>query len=119
MLRRGLTNIEILNMPICDFYELWFFESFIEPQGPVVNDLHQAHLAYATFANNPNLTKEGSKKLKMKDFMFIKEKVFKSPEELEEEQKKAAEANRKKIESLFEPELLAKMKSKAKKKGAN
>ncbi|HCO0723961.1 TPA: hypothetical protein N7A76_003571, partial [Escherichia coli] len=71
---------------------------------------------YATFVNNPNITKEGSKKLKMKDFLFIKDKVFKSPEELEEEQKKAAEANRKKIESLFDPAMLAKAKAKNRKK---
>ena len=115
MLRRGFTEREILDMSIKDFYELWIYETFIEPQGPAVNDLHQAHIAFSVFANNPNITKEGSKKLKLKDFMFIKDKVFKSPEELEEEQKKAAEANRKIMESMFDPKLLAKAKAKNRK----
>lgn len=112
MLRRGFTSEEIQRMPLREFYELWLFESFIEPQGPIMNDFYQARLTHTIFANNPNLTKEGRRKLNMKDFYMIKEKVFKSEEEQLEERRKAEEANLAKIESLYDPDLIAKAKAK-------
>lgn len=81
-----------------------------------MNDFYQARLTHSIFANNPNLTKEGRKKLNMKEFYMMKEKVFKSEEELKQERKKAEEANQAKIQSMFSPELLAKAKLKANRK---
>ncbi|HBT3063099.1 TPA: hypothetical protein MBF00_000582 [Klebsiella aerogenes] len=103
-------------MSLPEFYELWLFDTFIEPQGPQMNDFYQARLTHSIFANNPNLTKEGRKKLNMKEFYMMKEKVFKSEEELKQERKKAEEANQAKIQSMFSPELLAKAKLKANRK---
>lgn len=117
MLRRGFTSDEIHRMPLNEFYELWLFETFIEPQGPIMDDFYQARLTHSIFANNPNLTKEGRKKLNMKDFYMIKDKVFKSKEELEQERKKAEEANRIKMESMFDPKLLEKAKRMSKRNG--
>ncbi|MBT2059497.1 hypothetical protein ABKV35_13920 [Enterobacter kobei] len=82
-----------------------------------MDDFYQARLTHSIFANNPNLTKEGRKKLNMKDFYMIKDKVFKSKEELEQERKKAEEANRIKMESMFDPKLLEKAKRMSKRNG--
>ncbi|HAW2200188.1 TPA: hypothetical protein JLO99_002713 [Escherichia coli] len=94
------------------FYELWFFDSFIEPQSPVINDFHAARLIHTIEANNPNLTKEYRKKLKMKDHMLIKDHVFKSPEQLEKDKADKEKQRVKAIESMFDPALLQKLKLK-------
>lgn len=99
-----------MKMPLCEFYELHFFESFIEPQGPVIDDFYQARLIHTINANNANMTKDGLKKLNIRDNYILKDKVFLSPEELEKERIKAEEARVKKIESLMDPKLLAKAK---------
>ncbi len=78
-----------------------------------MDDFYQARLTHSIFANNPNLTKEGRKKLNMKDFYMMKEKVFKSKEELEQERKRIEEANKEKMKSMFDPKLLAKAQAKA------
>lgn len=120
MLRRGFSSVEFQQLTLPEFYELWLFETFIEPQGPVMNDFYQARITHSIFANNPNITKEGRKKLNMKEFYIIKDKVFKSEEELEKERQNAQEANRKNIESLFDPKQLEKMKAlKARKERKN
>jgi len=100
-----------------EFYELWFFDTYIEPQSPILNDFYQARLTHTIFANNPNLTSDGRKKLNMKDFYMIKEKVFKSNEEIEQERKEAEEANREKILSMYDPKLIAKAKKRTKQNG--
>ncbi|MCK6891111.1 hypothetical protein [Enterobacter kobei] len=117
MLRRGFTSDEIQRMPLNEFYELWFFDTFVEPQGPVVQDYAQARLLYYINVNNPNITEKGIKKLNVKDFMKTQDKVFKSKEELEQERKKAEEANRIKMESMFDPKLLEKAKRMSKRNG--
>ncbi len=78
-----------------------------------MDDFYQARLTHSIFANNPNLTKEGRKKLNMKDFYMMKEKVFKSKEELEQERKRIEEANKEKMKSMFDPKLIAKAQAKA------
>ncbi|EPS9111471.1 TPA: hypothetical protein ACG5DL_001574 [Klebsiella pneumoniae] len=108
MMRKGLTGDEILSMSMKEFYMVYLFDTFIEPQGPVMNDFYQARLAHSVIASNPNLTAEGRKKINMKDFYLLKDKVFKSPEELQKEKQKEQERKRKALESMFEPELLAK-----------
>lgn len=107
-MRKGLTGDEILSMSMKEFYMVYLFDTFIEPQGPVMNDFYQARLAHGVIASNPNLTAEGRKKINMKDFYLLKDKVFKSPEELQKEKQKEQERKRKALESMFEPELLAK-----------
>ena len=104
-------------MSLREFYELWFFDTYIEPQSPILNDFYQARLTHTIFANNPNLTSDGRKKLNMKDFYMIKEKVFKSNEEIEQERKEAEEANREKILSMYDPKLIAKAKKITKRNG--
>lgn len=104
-------------MSLREFYELWFFDTYIEPQSPTLNDFYQARLTHTIFANNPNLTSDGRKKLNMKDFYMIKEKVFKSNEEIEQERKEAEEANREKILSMYDPKLIAKAKKRTKRNG--
>ncbi|GHM25465.1 hypothetical protein EBZU44_40090 [Enterobacter cloacae] len=104
-------------MSLREFYELWFFDTYIEPQSPILNDFYQARLTHTIFANNPNLTSDGRKKLNMKDFYMIKEKVFKSNEEIEQERKEAEEANREKILSMYDPKLIAKAKKRTKRNG--
>lgn len=115
MLRRGLTSDEINRMPLDEFYELWFFETHIEPQGPIMQDYQQAHLAYSAFVNNPNLKQDSAKKYKIDDFRLIKDKVFLSEAEKEEKRIKDEEANKAKIESLFEPDLLEKARARSEK----
>lgn len=104
-------------MSLREFYELWFFDTYIEPQSPILNDFYQARLTHTIFANNPNLTSDGRKKLNMKDFYMIKEKVFKSIDEIEQERKEAEEANREKILSMYDPKLIAKAKKRTKRNG--
>lgn len=104
-------------MSLREFYELWFFDTYIEPQSPILNDFYQARLTHTIFANNPNLTSDGRKKLNMKDFYMIKEKVFKSKDEIEQERKEAEEANREKILSMYDPKLIAKAKKRTKRNG--
>lgn len=104
-------------MSLREFYELWFFDTYIEPQSPILNDFYQARLTHTIFANNPNLTSDGRKKLNMKDFYMIKEKVFKSNEEIEQERKEAEEANREKILSMYDAKLIAKAKKRTKRNG--
>lgn len=104
-------------MSLRELYELWFFDTYIEPQSPILNDFYQARLTHTIFANNPNLTSDGRKKLNMKDFYMIKEKVFKSNEEIEQERKEAEEANREKILSMYDPKLIAKAKKRTKQNG--
>lgn len=104
-------------MSLREFYELWFFDTYIEPQSPILNDFYQARLTHTIFANNPNITSDGRKKLNMKDFYMIKEKVFKSNEEIEQERKEAEEANREKILSMYDPKLIAKAKKRTKRNG--
>ncbi|HDC4672355.1 MULTISPECIES: hypothetical protein [Enterobacter cloacae complex] len=53
----------------------------------------------------------------MKDFYMIKEKVFKSKDEIEQERKEAEEANREKILSMYDPKLIAKAKKRTKRNG--
>lgn len=119
MLRRGFTSDEIMRMPLPDFYELWLFEMFLEPQSPVLNDFYQARLAQTVFSSNPNLTKEARSKYSMKDYILIKDKVFLSDEEQQQEREKAEEANKAKIESLFDPKLLERARAKSKQKKVN
>ncbi|HGG8970228.1 hypothetical protein FPB06_03375 [Enterobacter hormaechei] len=104
-------------MSLREFYELWFFDTYIEPQSPILNDFYQARLTHTIFANNPNLTSDGRKKLNMKDLYMIKEKVFKSKDEIEQERKEAEEANREKILSMYDPKLIAKAKKRTKRNG--
>ncbi|MBA7770947.1 hypothetical protein HV339_07600 [Enterobacter sp. RHBSTW-00974] len=92
------------------YYELWFFDSFIEPQGPVYNDFYQARLVHTIEANNPNLTKEYRKKLNMKDHLLIKDSVFKSQEEIEKEKEQQELKRKKAVESMFDPALLGKVR---------
>lgn len=99
-------------MSVLMFYELWFFDSFIEPQSPVINDFNEARLIHTIEANNPNLTKEYRKKLKMKDHLLIKPLVFKSPEQIEKEKSDKEKQRVKAIESMFDPALLQKLKLK-------
>lgn len=54
-----------------------------------MNDFYQARLAHSVIASNPNLTAEGRKKINMKDFYLLKDKVFKSPEELKRKTERA------------------------------
>lgn len=119
MLRRGLSNEEIQQMSVMMYYELWFFDSFIEPQSPVYNDFYQARLIHTIEANNPNLTKEYRKKLNMKDHQLIKYSVFKSQEEIEKEKEQQEIKRKKAIESMFDPALLDKVKLRKTKKVNN
>lgn len=101
-------------MPITEFYELWFFDTFIEPQGPVMDDYYHAREIFTQHFNHPYQTKEARQKLNIKDFMRISEKVFKSAEELEQERIEAEEAEREKMLSMFDPELIKKAKKRMK-----
>ena len=94
-MRKGLTGDEILSMSMKEFYMVYLFDTFIEPQGPVMNDFYQARLAHSVIASNPNLTAEGRKKINMKDFYLLKDKVFKSPEELKKKNRKSKNVNEK------------------------
>lgn len=99
-----------------EYYELWLFDTFIEPQSPVLTDFYQARLAHSVIAVSPNLTKEARRKLDMKDFYLIKPKVFKSSEELQEEREQKEKQARKNLEALMDPALLEKAR-KLKRKG--
>ncbi|TDQ27277.1 hypothetical protein EDF75_1344 [Raoultella sp. BIGb0149] len=99
-----------------EYYELWLFDTFIEPQSPVLNDSHQARLAHSIIAVSPNLTKEARRKLDMKDFYLIKPKVFKSEQEIQEEREQKEKQARKNLEALMDPTLLEKAR-KLKRKG--
>ena len=46
-MRKGLTGDEILSMSMKEFYMVYLFDTFIEPQGPVMNDFYQARLAHS------------------------------------------------------------------------
>jgi len=82
-MRRGLTEKEISVMPVTQYYELWIFDTFLEPQGPVAEDIHSALNRYTMYMTSPNMTKKAAKGIKLSEFMTLnKGNVFKTPEEL-------------------------------------
>lgn len=113
-MRRGLSSDEISSMPINQYFELYIFDTFIEPQGPVLQDLHSAQIAHSLYMTAPGMTKKHAEKIKLKDFMFIKGTVFKSEDEIKEEQAKKDEVRNQNVMNMFSPELLAKAKRMAK-----
>lgn len=111
MLRKGLSEKEINEMSVVQYYELFLLDTFLEPQGPVVDDLRNAFLQHTIMMSSANMTAKYAKQIKLKDFsMYKDESVFKSPEELAEIEKKKQEEKRKAIEAQFNPALLEKAK---------
>ncbi|MDK2708847.1 hypothetical protein [Enterobacter cloacae] len=100
-------------MDIPMFFELWLFDTYIEPQGPVMNDLYQARLAHTVKAYSSVLSEKGRKEMKLEDFLMLKDTVFKSPEELERIKKQQAEQNKKAVEAMMGPALMAKAQNAA------
>ncbi|AIA41913.1 TPA: hypothetical protein MH611_01485 [Klebsiella pneumoniae] len=117
MMRKGLTGDEILSMSMKEFYMVYLFDTFIEPQGPVMNDFYQARLAHSVIASNPNLTAEGRKKINMKDFYLLKDKVFKSPEELKKKNRKSKNVNEKLLKVCLNLNFWLKLESQSNKVG--
>ncbi|EMR1197180.1 hypothetical protein WJA91_003422, partial [Klebsiella pneumoniae] len=115
MMRKGLTGDEILSMSMKEFYMVYLFDTFIEPQGPVMNDFYQARLAHSVIASNPNLTAEGRKKINMKDFYLLKDKVFKSPEELKKKNRKSKNVNEKLLKVCLNLNFWLKLESQSNK----
>ncbi|HDU8093300.1 TPA: hypothetical protein RGL45_000325 [Klebsiella pneumoniae] len=116
-MRKGLTGDEILSMSMKEFYMVYLFDTFIEPQGPVMNDFYQARLAHSVIASNPNLTAEGRKKINMKDFYLLKDKVFKSPEELKKKNRKSKNVNEKLLKVCLNLNFWLKLESQSNKVG--
>ena len=114
---KGLTGDEILSMSMKEFYMVYLFDTFIEPQGPVMNDFYQARLAHSVIASNPNLTAEGRKKINMKDFYLLKDKVFKSPEELKKKNRKSKNVNEKLLKVCLNLNFWLKLESQSNKVG--
>lgn len=119
MLRRGFTNQEILDMDVPMFFELWLFDTYIEPQGPVMNDLYQARLAHTVKAYSTVLTDKGRKEMKLEDFFMMKGPVFKSPEELDRIKQQKLEQSKKAMESMMGPELMKKAQKALNRKAKN
>lgn len=115
-MRKGLSESEIGEMPVTQFYELWVFDTFLEPQGPVVNDFHSAINQYTMYMTSSNMTKKSAKDIKLKDFITIgKGNVFKTPEELELLEKEKLARRAAAIKAQFtDPAVLALINSKAK-----
>ncbi|WP_156137301.1 DUF4035 domain-containing protein [Pantoea sp. MBLJ3] len=116
MMRRGLTEEEINKMPVTQYWELYIFDSFLEPQGPAVQDLHQAQIAHSLYMTAPGMTKAHADKIKLSDFMFQKDTVFPSEEQKAEQQTKKNAIKSQNVQSQFSPELIAKAKKMAQRK---
>lgn len=105
-MRKGLSNDEMMALPVTEYWELYIFDSFIEPQGPQVDDFAKAQLLQTLWLTSPNMTKDSSRKIKIKDFMSIKpgEDVFKSAAVLEAiEQDKKREQQKRMLDSITDP----------------
>lgn len=101
-MRKGLSNDEMMKMSVSEYWELYVFDTFIEPQGPLYNDVVNAHHQLTSYMTSPNMTKDTSKKIKLKDFLMMKhgseEFVFLSKEQ---QRAKDIDADKRKMESIL------------------
>jgi hypothetical protein len=105
-MRKGLSQKEMEALPVTEYWELYIFDSFIEPQGPQVDDFAKAQILQTLWLTSPNMTKESSRKIKLKDFMSIKpnEDIFKSKAVLEAiEEDKKREQHKRMLDSISDP----------------
>lgn len=111
-MRRGLSKDEMDNMPINLFWSLHIFDTYLEPQSPQFKDMQNAMLQYSMYMTSPGMTRESARKMKPSQFQLIKdEKIFKTPEELAEIERKREEENKAALMSLFDPALLEQFKN--------
>ncbi|MDP8728363.1 hypothetical protein [Serratia marcescens] len=112
MMRRGLSLKEMEDLSVIEFYELYIFDTFIEPQGPLVDDVRNAQTLSTMWLSSPNMTKEASRKFKIKDFMAVKpgEDVFKSEEMLKAlKEEETRNRHKRMLDSISDPQVKAKL----------
>lgn len=110
-MRRGLSKDEMDNMPIPLFWALHIFDTYLEPQSPLFQDAQNAASIYYMHLTSPNMSREWLKKINVNQFRMIKdEKQFKTQEEIEEIARKKEEDQKTALLSLFDPELVQKLK---------
>lgn len=69
--KRGLSPEEYYNLDSEVLNMLMVYDAYIEPSGTGVDMLFHAHQCYNTVMNNPNLSSEVRKKIKVSDFDFL------------------------------------------------
>ncbi|WP_312228997.1 hypothetical protein [Pseudescherichia sp.] len=76
---------------------LMVYDAYIEPSGTGIDMLFHAHQCYNTVMNNPNITSEARKKIKVSDFDFLdilgENMTTKERSELRDKKKKEKQAN--------------------------
>ncbi len=113
-LRKGMSIQESLALPITTFNELMIFDEYIEPQGPIIDDVRHAITQANICRNSPNMKIEGIKKIKASDHRMIKDKVFKSQEEMKEQAEIRRQNQLNAIMSKLPPDQAARVKQKIK-----
>ncbi|WP_261274152.1 hypothetical protein [Serratia quinivorans] len=102
MMRKGLSSKEIEEMSVIEYWELYIFDTFLEPQGPLYKDVVQAQSQWTAYVTSPNMTEKTMKKMKLKNFTMIKhgtdEFVFLSKEQ---QRAKDIDDDKRKMESIL------------------
>ncbi|CAI0911942.1 hypothetical protein KGP17_17640 [Serratia sp. JSRIV001] len=89
-------------MSVIEYWELYIFDTFLEPQGPLYKDVVQAQSQWTAYVTSPNMTEKTMKKMKLKNFTMIKhgtdEFVFLSKEQ---QRAKDIDDDKRKMESIL------------------
>lgn len=103
--KRGLTPLEFNELDPDLFEMLMVYDTYIEPSGSHLDMLFHAHSCYNTTFNNPNLTNEARKSIKVKDFDFLdilSEGNLTTKEKAEKRDREAKEAQTRNIKAMGE-----------------
>lgn len=114
-----MSHDQLMTLPLPQFIELQLFDEYIEPSSAVVQDIHFAMLQDAVYRSSGNMSKQGLKKMKVKDFRIISdERIFQTEEELAEASKKKEQKKINDIVSMIPAAEMEKLqKAMTKKKG--
>nr|WP_287855299.1 hypothetical protein [Klebsiella sp.] len=69
--KRGLSPSEFEAIDTDLFNALMVYDTYIEPSGTKMDMLYHAHLCHSITMNNPGMTKEIAKSIKISDYDFL------------------------------------------------
>ena len=112
MFLRGHRFEEIDALNFHELHELWIMDTYLEPQGPNAEEMRTARLIHSNYMTSPNMSAKAAKGIKVSDFTNVGKSVFKTQEEIiEENQTKQKSA----MELIFgDTDLLTQLKSEEK-----
>ncbi|MDF2784217.1 MAG: hypothetical protein K0S95_752 [Pantoea eucrina] len=96
--KRGLSPEEFFKLDPDTLEVLMIYDSFIEPSGTKVEMLKHAYNNYYATINNPNLTSDARKSIKVSDFDFLG--VLDNLTHSEREEKRKNDSEKHQMESI-------------------